>query len=672
MINTLDSNPAADPNHRRRGFFYNGGFLWDPVLRDMLRSGGIEPTLGLPKTDNDRVIVWGHSPTAPRGEKIAQKYSTNILRIEDAFLRSLFPGRVGKEPPLGILIDDMAMHYDASQPSRLETILKTEPLDDGAKLARATAAIERIKASHLTKYAAVETTCDLDAGYVVVIDQVRDDAAVRYGRVTAAHFDEMLYYAQEEHPKARIVIKTHPETAQGARQGYFNESHVTDRVSLYDAPVSPQALFEGAIAVYTVSSQMGFEAILAGHRPVVFGCPFYAGWGLTDDRLDTPRRGRKLTRAQLFCAAMIDYPLWFDPHHRRRCELEDILNILEARARAWREDHKGWTMHGMRLWKRKRLKQFFGQYGTVRFSSDARDQNPTYWANKAPHDTANITRMEDGFLRSRGLGAELVPPLSLVTDRQGIYFDPTRQSDLETIIRDSTSLRQDQLRRAENLRDRILAKGLSKYNLGGASLDLPEGYKILVPGQVEDDASIRLGTDKIKTNLDLLKQVRHDFPQAILIYKPHPDVEAGLRNGKIPQKECKHYADVIADQADAIALLNKVDAVATMTSLMGFEALLRGKMVHTYGAPFYAGWGLTQDHGKTPARRKAHITLDGLTYACLITYPRYFDPILRLPCPPEVALTRLAQGQLNNGGLALRTLAKLQGLFASCAPLWRK
>lgn len=339
---------------------------------------------------------------------------------------------------------------------------------------------------------------------------------------------------------------------------------------------------------------------------------------------------------------------------------------------AWREDHSGWTMHGMRLWKRKRLKQFFGQYGKVRFSSDARDQNPTYWANKAPHDIPNITRMEDGFLRSRGLGAELIPPLSLVTDRQGIYFDPTRQSDLETIIRNSTSLRQDQLRRAENLRDRILAKGLSKYNLGGASLDLPEGYKILVPGQVEDDASIRLGTDKIKTNLDLLKQVRHDFPEAILIYKPHPDVEAGLRTGKIPHTECKHYADVIADQADAIALLDKVDAVATMTSLMGFEALLRGKMVHTYGAPFYAGWGLTEDHEKTPARHKAQITLDGLTYACLIAYPRYFDPILRLPCPPEVALTRMAQGQLNNGGLALRTLAKLQGLFASCAPLWRK
>jgi capsular polysaccharide export protein len=262
--------------------------------------------------------------------------------------------------------------------------------------------------------------------------------------------------------------------------------------------------------------------------------------------------------------------------------------------------------------------------------------------------------------------------LSLVTDRQGIYFDPTRPSDLEEHIRASTSLRPDQYRRAEDLRARILAKGITKYNLTGASHDLPEGYKILVPGQVEDDASIRLGTDQIATNLDLLKTVRSDFPEAILIYKPHPDVEAGLRVGKMPPNEAATYADIIAQDGDTTALLSQVDALATMTSLMGFEALLRGKTVHTYGAPFYAGWGLTIDHGKIPARRGDLTSLDGLTYASLIAYPRYFDPILNLPCPPEVVLTRLEQSTLSNGGIALRTLSKLQGLFASFSPLWRK
>ena len=40
-------------------------------------------------------------------------------------------------------------------------------------------------------------------------------------------------------------------------------------------------------------------------------------------------------------------------------------------------------------------------------------------------------------------------------------------------------------------------------------------------------------------------------------------------------------------------LLGIVDEVHTLTSLTGFEALLRGIEVHAYGGPFYAGWGLT-------------------------------------------------------------------------------
>ena len=106
----------------------------------------------------------------------------------------------------------------------------------------------------------------------------------------------MLYWAQEEHPGARIVIKTHPETAQGRRPGYFGQEDVATapegKITLLDAPVSPWALMEGAVAVYTVSSQLGFEAILAGHRPRVFGQPFYAGWGLSDDRHPRPTAPR--------------------------------------------------------------------------------------------------------------------------------------------------------------------------------------------------------------------------------------------------------------------------------------------------------------------------------------------------------------------------------------------
>ncbi len=108
-----------------------------------------------------------------------------------------------------------------------------------------------------------------------------------------------------------------------------------------------------------------------------------------------------------------------------------------------------------------------------------------------------------------------------------------------------------------------------------------------------------------------------------------------------------------------------------MTSLMGFEALMRGVKVTTTGAPFYAGWGLTRDLGTPPERRTARPTLAGLVHATLIDYPRYFDPVTRSACPVEVVVDRLAAGKVPHPGPANRLLAKLQGLFASYAGLWR-
>ena len=89
------------------------------------------------------------------------------------------------------------------------------------------------------------------------------------------------------------------------------------------------------------------------------------------------------------------------------------------------------------------------------------------------------------------------------------------------------------------------------------------------------------------------------------------------------------------------------------------------------GAPFYAGWGLTRDLGPVPARRGVDVALDGLVHAALIAYPRYHDPVSNLPCPPEVALARLASGDIPAPGKINRMLSKAQGIFASQSWLWR-
>lgn len=665
---------AAAGDTPRRLYVYNGGFLTQSRVRRILTLSGYDIRLGTPGPD-DAVAVWGQSPTSPRGEAVAARKDAPVVRIEDAFLRSVLTGRDG-EPALGLHIDHKGVHFDPGAPSDLETILLEDPLDDTALLNRARDAMAWIARAKLSKYNAFDPALPPpDPGYVLVIDQTRKDASLKASGADLNTFREMLFYAQTEHPKARIIIKTHPETRAGHREGYFtHDDCTTDRISLNDDPYAPQTLFEGAIAVYTVSSQMGFEAILAGHKPIVFGQPFYMGWGLTDDRKPLTRRQRRLTRTQLFAAAMILYPKWYDPYRDRLCTLEDTLATLEAQARSWRDDHRGWTAVGMRLWKRAPVRRFFGTYGQIRFQ-DAVDPTADgphmIWGDKGQLTTKGDVHVEDGFLRSQGLGADLIPPLSLALDDLGLYYDPSQASRLETLIEAAPKLTDGQRDRALRLINRLTKARLSKYNLtpAGAPPSLPAGRRILVPGQVADDASIRLGTSDVTTNAALLQATRAANPAAVILYKPHPDVERGLRDGAVPDAET--YADAILTDMSASDALDLVDDVWTMTSTLGFEALLRDKRVTCLGTPFYAGWGLTDDRAKPLTRRAALPDVIALAHAALIDYPRYFDPVTGLACPVEVVVDRLEAGDLPTPGRWNRVLAKLQGAFASYAHLWR-
>ena len=661
---------------RKNLYVYNGGLLGKGRVRRILELSGYDIRLGSPDAD-DLVGVWGHSPTAPRGEAVARHKNAPILRVEDSFLRSVRVGRDG-DPPVGLNLDLRGVHFDPRQRSDLEVLLTEDPLDDTALLTQAKAGMALMQKHHISKYNAFDPALPVpEPGYVLVIDQTRKDASVKASGADSNTFREMLFYAQTEHPTARIIIKSHPETPAGHRAGYFTQNDTSQRITLADDLASPYALLEGAIAVYTVSSQMGFEAIIAGHKPVVFGQPFYVGWGLTDDRNPLQRRQRTLTRAQLFAGAMILYPTWYDPYHDRLCSFEEALATLTSHARAWRDDRRGWLAADMALWKRKPLQQVFGGVKPVRFTraeaGEEADPEQTArplmrWASKGGDSAVLI---EDGFIRSRGLGADLVAPCSLVLDDLGIYYDATRPSRLEGLLNDAGRLTDTERARAEALLARITGAGLSKYNLGSRALPpLPKGRRILVPGQVADDASIRLGTTDVRDNRSLLRAVRDANPAAVVIYKPHPDVEAGLRGGAVP--DAPEFADVVLSGVDPIAAIDAVDAVWTMTSLLGFEALLRGKDVTCLGQPFYAGWGLTDDRAMPIPRRAARLDLVALVHAALIDYPRYFDPVTQQACPPEVIIDRIENNDLPARSRANRNLAKLQGLFAGYAHLWRR
>ncbi|ABD25730.1 Capsule polysaccharide biosynthesis [Novosphingobium aromaticivorans DSM 12444] len=252
--------------------------------------------------------------------------------------------------------------------------------------------------------------------------------------------------------------------------------------------------------------------------------------------------------------------------------------------------------------------------------------------------------IEDGFIRSAGLGADCVPPLSIVVERDFAHYDPSGPSGVERLVAKG-GFDGDLLARAARLRTRIVSLGIGKYGASSMRFARPGGARrhLLVIGQVADDLSLRLGGAGLD-NMALLRRVRLAAPDAFILYRPHPDVTAGHRAGHVPDGEALAFADMVAREPPIAALIEAADEVHAITSLAGFEALLRGKRVVTHGVPFYAGWGLTTDLGPVPARRMARRSIDELVAAALLLHPRYLDPLTRLPCPVEVAVERVAGG----------------------------
>jgi capsular polysaccharide export protein len=302
---------------------------------------------------------------------------------------------------------------------------------------------------------------------------------------------------------------------------------------------------------------------------------------------------------------------------------------------------------GVSGWKRETVKRFLaGSPVPPRFAAAGLwrrpepDRQDCVWAAKidpaALPETPRPLLIEDGFLRSFGLGAARTPPLSLAFDRRGLYCDATRISDLEAILA-GADFSPDLLARAAKARARIVAARLSKYNVGAQSApSLPSNGRrvVLVPGQVENDLSLRLGGGEVRGNLALLQAARAARPEAFLIFKPHPDVVRGFRPGRVRGSAARALADAVIDDVSIEALLDAADEVFTMTSLAGFEALMRGKSVATRGTPFYAGWGLSEDSVRC-ARRTRRLALDELVAGALILYPRYLHPVSGYMCEIE-------------------------------------
>jgi capsular polysaccharide export protein len=343
-----------------------------------------------------------------------------------------------------------------------------------------------------------------------------------------------------------------------------------------------------------------------------------------------------------------------DPFGGTPLDVADAVALL-ARWRGLIDANRGLVAAaGMAFWKRPEVARLLwdGRVGKLPFLKPAaalalakrRGGAVAAWPARVPADFVDkaaaagvpVRWVEDGFLRSAGLGSDLLPPLSLSVDEGWPYFDPARPSRLETIL---ASARFDAalLARAAALRETIVARRIGKYRVGGSGAmpDLPPAARlVVVMGQVEDDLSVLRGGGGM-TNLSLVERARAAEPDAFIVYRPHPDVEAGHRRGAIPDPVALRLVDRVDRGGSLDGLLARADTLHTLTSLAGFEALLRGVRVVVHGGPFYAGWGLTDDRGLPLPRRTRRLSRDELVAGALILYPRYLDPEHHLPCTPE-------------------------------------
>lgn len=612
----------------------------------------------------DGMAGWGRKGTAGReAERLGKPY----LALEDGFLRTA--GLGGRDDPsLSVTADFTGVHYDASQPSDLERLIQSSAGFAPDELEQARALMGVMREANLGKFngapdAAADDPVFADGPPVFVVDQIARDQSIAGGLCTAQTFADMLDAAVAENPGRKVVARVHPFDGVGGRRGHLKALAQARGIAIYDADVAWMSVASRAARVYAATSHAGLEALIAGAPVTCFGLPAYAGWGLTDDRQACARRTARPSLEQVVAAIYQRYSRYLSPLDGRPCSALTVARLLAARRRRDAETAGAIHVLGVHPWKHVQIRPFVeGRRSTVTWT-----MNPDIalkrqarmggriaaWASRAPDDFAArcedqgapLVRIEDGFVRSVGLGANLELPSSLVLDRSGIYYDPSAPSDIETLLQ--TAEFSDELKaRAAELRRLITASKVSKYNVGspdlaGLTAEAEGRLRVLVPAQVANDASVVKGGGAIKDNRGLLEAAREARPDAFIVFKPHPDVEAGIRPGGIPEAEALAYADAIATRASMAHLLDEVDEVHTLTSLSGFEALLKGKRVSTYGLPFYAGWGITEDRERSP-RRTRLLSLDELVAGALILYPRYVHRPSGWPCDAEDVVRQLA------------------------------
>lgn len=248
-------------------------------------------------------------------KQLKEEYAVHFIHFGEAIKLSPVKTANVDELPFAYFFD-LKSHFNAATSGDLETLLLAQDFSKQKKLVQESSQLlqERVKAfdRDIQSQLPEELLAATPVNKVLVVASLQ---AAEYGQSNAY----LIRIAQLENPGA--VISYLPLDDTDRRQVL----KLYPLVEVLGVDSSIAASLQQVKQVYTVNAELGFEALLRGIKVTTFGKPFYAGWGLSDDRLGGVQRGKTLTVEELFAGFSLLYVHYFNPVYKKNVSYQEAL-----------------------------------------------------------------------------------------------------------------------------------------------------------------------------------------------------------------------------------------------------------------------------------------------------------------------------------------------------------
>jgi len=278
-------------------------------------------------------VGWGRKRSGLLALKFARLFKKKYLLLEDGFIRSIGLG-VENAPRFSLVFDDIGIYYDATAPSRLENILNSYDFKSNKELIetskRAIAKIIEYKISKYNNFKRYNLSfLNTPQKKVLIVAQTLNDSSLKYGLADRFFTKEIIEEVIRDNPDYKIYLKIHPDVLAGKKESDIRLDEIPNSISIISESINPIELLEHFDRVYTKTSGMGMEALILGKEVYCYGVPFYAGWGLTYDKIRVDRRKRRISIYELFAGAYILYTNYYNPYKNEKADILDIIEFIK-------------------------------------------------------------------------------------------------------------------------------------------------------------------------------------------------------------------------------------------------------------------------------------------------------------------------------------------------------